>query len=118
MSILDDAEKQFIRNEAHSDFLFYRVSDRTVLFGIEVNGNLHDEPLQRARDELKKSIFTKFGLGLETIRTNETDVKDKIEKQLKKYYDIRELKHTLPVVEEDKDQSWTDAIKGLSNKSF
>ena len=118
MSILDDAEKQFIRNEAHSDFLFYRVSDRTVLFGIEVNGNQHDEPLQRARDELKKSIFTKFGLGLETIRTNETDVKDKIEKQLKKYYDILELKHTLPVVEEDKDQSWTDAIKGLSNKSF
>lgn len=106
LDLFGDRERAFILNQAHADFLFFRVSDKAVLFDIEVNGSQHATGVQAERDELKRAIFHKLGLGLETIWTHEANVQEKIERLLSQYYKREELKATKPVKTNDAEHPW------------
>lgn len=106
LDLFDERERTFIANHAHADFLFFRVSDKAVLFDIEVNGSQHATGVQAERDELKRGIFRKLGLGLEVVWTHETNVQAKIEGLLRQYYKREELKATQPVKTSDAEHPW------------
>lgn len=68
---LTRAESGFVDASAHADFLFFRIVDKRPLAVLEIDGSLHDTPVQKHRDELKDSIMSKVNMPLWRLRTNE-----------------------------------------------
>ena len=67
---LTEAEAEFVDTRAHADFLFFRIIDKQPLAVLEVDGQQHDTPVQRRRDELKDSIMAKAAIPIQRLRTN------------------------------------------------
>jgi len=110
LSPFDKEEKRFINTRAHADFLFYRKSDKSILFDLEVNGSQHDYPEQKKRDQTKTSLLSKVDIPLEILRTNEYDPKKYVFGLIKKYFDPNESKTTIKVAVKDKDNPWDDSV--------
>jgi KaiC/GvpD/RAD55 family RecA-like ATPase len=104
-----EEQRQFINNEAHADFLFYRKSDRSIVFDLEVNGRQHKNDLkQLKRDELKKLIFDneKVKIELEVLETNEFEPAAVVDQIIEKYHKDDENKTELYVVVDDAEHPW------------
>lgn len=69
------------------DFVIYYKLDRTAVLAIEVDGfQYHENKLEQLeRDEMKDSIFKKYGMKLKRFKTNESAEEQKIRELL---YDI------------------------------
>ena len=82
-SILNEDERAFVENPlAHVDFLIYNSITKLPLFTIEVDGwGFHkDRSVQKARDELKDAILTKYNLTPYRISTTDTITEDVLKK--------------------------------------
>lgn len=72
-----DRERQYIKNRASCDFVFYYRVGKQPFAVIEVDGGYHETSIQKERDQLKNSILEKAEIRLLRVRTVE-DVERKI----------------------------------------
>jgi hypothetical protein len=77
---LSEEERKFIKNRSSVDFVIHYNLDQSFAMAIEVDGfEFHENnPKQIKRDELKESIFKKFGYTLKRFKTNESGEEEKI----------------------------------------
>jgi len=89
-SLLDEEEKQFVRNErTHVDFMLYNSLTKLPLLCIEVDGwRYHQTDVQRKRDQMKDAIFNTYGLKLIRISTEQTITGDGMNSLLNMNLDI------------------------------
>lgn len=73
-----DRERQYIKNRASCDFVFYYRVGKQPFAVVEIDGGEHEAQAQKERDELKNSILEKAGISMLRIRTVE-DIKSRIE---------------------------------------
>ncbi|MDQ0195733.1 AAA domain-containing protein [Paenibacillus wynnii] len=81
---LEEHERRYVRNRSSVDFVIYHKLDKTAALAIEVDGfSFHEnKPEQLKRDEMKDSIFEKYGMKLERFATNESSEEQKIRRLL------------------------------------
>jgi DNA polymerase III delta prime subunit len=107
LSPFDDREKRFINTSAHADFLFYRKSDKSIVFNLEVNGRQHiNNPEQRRRDALKKSILSKVDIASEELLAHDYNPKEIVYNIIKKHYSENEDKTAVNCVVQDDNHPW------------
>ena len=82
--LLNDRELTYINNNASADFIIYNKFDNQPILAIEVDGFYFHEnnPKQLKKDEMKKEIFTKYGINFISIKTNGSDEEKKIRELL------------------------------------
>ena len=110
-------EQRFIKTVAHTDFLFYRKSDKSVLFALEVNGCRHDLPSQMKRDKTKASILSKASISLDILRTNEYNPAKGIFELISRYYNEEENKDAIYVAVNNEENPW-EQLSGDNATSF
>ena len=79
--MLTEEEKRYASNPlTHLDFLLFNKMDKKPIMAIEIDGTrYHSEGSRQAeRDVLKNSIMEKCGVPLLRIRTNESDIEQRI----------------------------------------
>jgi superfamily I DNA and/or RNA helicase len=84
--LLSEEEQKYARNTwTHVDFLLFNKMDKEPVIAIEVDGvSFHKEDsMQAQRDKLKNSILGKCGITLLRFRTDGSDEKEKLVKELK-----------------------------------
>ncbi|MCL6605296.1 MAG: AAA family ATPase [Paenibacillus sp.] len=81
---LEEHERRYVRNRSSVDFVIYHKLDKTAALAIEVDGfSFHeDKPEQLKRDEMKDSIFKKYGIRLKRFATNESSEEQEIRELL------------------------------------
>jgi len=67
----------------HCDFVIFNNLDKRIQLIIEVDGKQHDDSIQKQRDKRKDRLLHSAGLKLMRIKTTDTNVKEKIEAQLR-----------------------------------
>lgn len=80
-SLLTDEEARYASNPlTHLDFLLFGKLDKKPILAIETDGTqYHAEGSRQAeRDALKNSIMDKYGLPLIRLRTDESDIENRI----------------------------------------
>lgn len=85
-SLMTDEEVRYASNPlTHLDFLLFNKMDKKPIMAIEIDGTrYHAEGSRQAeRDLLKNSVMEKYGLPLLRIRTNESDVENRIISKLR-----------------------------------
>ncbi|WP_099203385.1 AAA domain-containing protein [Miniphocaeibacter massiliensis] len=84
---LNIKESNFINNKSSVDFVIYNKFDNRIKCAIEVDGfSFHENnKKQLERDKLKDGILDKYSIPLLRLKTNESDIKNKIQNFLKKY---------------------------------
>ena len=83
---MTDEEVRYASNPlTHLDFLLFNKMDKKPIMAIEIDGTrYHVEGSRQAeRDLLKNSVMEKYGLPLLRIRTNESDVENRIISKLR-----------------------------------
>lgn len=76
--MLTSDERAFMENHASCDFVIYFTVGKKPIGVIEVDGRMHETPIQIRRDELKDSILKKSGLPLLRLKTVESHIEEKI----------------------------------------
>ncbi|WP_027252941.1 AAA domain-containing protein [Photobacterium halotolerans] len=82
---LTPRERDFMRNRASCDFVFYFKVGKMPLAVIEVDGGYHDTARQAERDALKNSILRKSEIPLLRLRTVESHIEVKVEEFLARW---------------------------------
>ena len=85
-SLLSDREARYASNPlTHIDFLLFNKLDKKPVMAIEIDGTrYHAEGSRQAeRDLMKNSVLEKYGLPLLRIRTNESNVENRIIMELR-----------------------------------
>ena len=80
-SLLTEEEDRYASNPlTHLDFLLFNKMDKKPIMAIEIDGTRYhvDGSRQAERDVLKNSIMEKCGVPLLRIRTNESDIEQRI----------------------------------------
>jgi len=107
LSPTSPAEREFINRSAHTDFLLYRKSDKSVVLCLEVDGAQHlNDPKQRSRDELKNAIFIKCKIPLIRLKTHEYEPAQFILNTISKHYNPDENKQPAIIAFKDRDNPW------------
>ena len=84
-SLLTDEEVRYATNPlTHVDFLLFNKMDKRPIMAIEIDGTGYHAKGSRQfeRDLLKNSIMEKYGLPLLRIRTNESNIENRITAKL------------------------------------
>ena len=85
LSRLTEDERKYVNHNASVDFIIYE-NDKEPKFCIEVDGfAFHaNKPKQLANDRMKDSIFKKYNLDLIRLKTDESQIINKIKEEIEK----------------------------------
>jgi len=84
-SLLTPSEKQYVTNIlTHVDFLVFDTIDKSPQLAIEVDGAAFhaEETKQSERDTMKNELFSKYGLSILRLRTDESDERKRLTEAL------------------------------------
>lgn len=91
LSRLDERQRRFVRSVSAVDFAVHHRVTRRMLLAIEVNGTAYheDNPVQRARDEMKESILNAYDVPVLSLPTNGSGEELKIRAALDEVLEAR-----------------------------
>lgn len=84
LSLMNDAERKYVMNGAHIDFLIYNHLTKKPVLAIEVDGyyNHKENDKQAKRDEMKNHILELYEIPYIRLATNGSGEKEKLRKKL------------------------------------